>query len=69
MVRTLGGHTALSRIRRTKLETYPIIAGLTLGHLELGPYSGDGEEDERDDLCEEHGGRGEIRGAGNDGEG
>ena len=39
-VRTLSGHTALSRIRR--LETYPIIASLTLGHLELGPYSGDG---------------------------
>jgi len=28
-----------------------------VGHLGLGPYSRDGEEDKRGDLCEEHRGQ------------
>ena len=43
--------------RRTRLDTHPVIASLTLSRLDLGPYSRDGEEDERDDLSKEHRGQ------------
>ena len=42
---------------RTRPDTHPVIARPTLGHLGLGPYSRDGEEDKRGDLCEEHRGQ------------
>jgi len=43
-------------VQKTRLDTYPVISSLTLGHL-LGPCSRDGEENKQDDLCEGHGGQ------------
>ena len=55
-IRTLSDHNPPIRVRKTRHGTYPGIARITPGHIGLGPYSGDEEEDERDDPREEHGG-------------